>query len=107
MTDHFQEQLEKVKSSMSDPTKTIEEPEMATKAKKTTTKKPATEKKAKPAKNDNLVSLKTVAAEFKLDARAARKKLRSGGLKADGRWAWEKDSKDLSKVREILSAKAE
>lgn len=107
MSDHFQDQLDKVKSSMSDPTKPIEENDMATKAKKTPAPKAKAPKAEKAPKNENSVSLKSVAAEFKMDPRAARKKLRAKGMKAEGRWAWDKGSKDLDKVRDLLGQKDE
>lgn len=58
------------------------------------------------AQEDNLVHLKTVAAEFDMDPRAVRIHLRAKGyVKPDGRWAWEEDSADLAKLRAELEAK--
>lgn len=77
-----------------------------------TKKVAATEAPAAPAKGkaedkeDNLVHLKTVAAEFDMDPRAVRIHLRAKGYtKPEGRWAWDPKSTDLAKLRKELSEK--
>ena len=81
--------------------------------KKTTAKKKAPKKvakgngAAKAAKKEvdpNLVTLKALCKELKLDPRVARRRLRTADLKAEGRWSWQKGSGALSKVQKILSA---
>src|SRR3990167_2898058 len=70
--------------------------------KKTPTKKTPTKKK--PPTGENLVSLSDVCKELKLQPRAARRILRDSKLKHNGRWAWEKNSSDLTKVKSTLKA---
>lgn len=71
---------------------------------------PAGKKKAKPAAaegDENLVTLATLAAELKVDPRAARRKLRTkfaDSHEGKARWAWPAGSKELDQVREALSA---
>lgn len=72
--------------------------------KKSAKKSPA--KKAAPPTNDNVVTLKALAAELKIAPRAARMRLRAAeGLDhgKGGRWEWEKGSAELTKVRKVLS----
>jgi hypothetical protein len=84
------------------------EKEVATAKKKTkTAEKSAPKKKAAAAADPNVVSLKELAAEFKITTTAARRKLRAADLKADGRWKWEKDSSALKKARAALEADEE
>ena len=66
-------------------------------AKKTTTKKATT------TDTNDMVVLKTVCREFDMDPRKARQKLRKTIGNTDGRWAWAEGSKEIAKVREVLS----
>jgi hypothetical protein len=61
--------------------------------------------KARPVKADEgMVTLATLAAELKMDPKAARHKLRQGDVKrGEGRWAWSKGSAELTKIKKLLS----
>lgn len=66
--------------------------------------KVAKETKAPKPQDDSLISLKKLCQELKLKPVLARRKLRAAELHADGRYSWSDGSKELTKVREILSA---
>lgn len=68
------------------------------------TKKKAPVKNAPKADSD-LVTLKALATELKIEPRAARVKLRAAELKKDGTWAWKAGSAELTKVRKLLESK--
>ncbi len=69
---------------------------------KKTTKKVA----EKTDTSSNMVVLKKICQELKIDPRKARMKLRKSiGPATDGRWEWPEGSKELKQVREILSPK--
>jgi hypothetical protein len=58
----------------------------------------------KPTKAEGgVVTLQALAAELKIEPRAARIKLRNAELKREGRWAWKAGSAELTKVRKLLS----
>lgn len=63
-------------------------------------------KPEKPArvKDKGSTSLKKICQELKLKPHLARRKLRAAKLHADGRYSWTDGSRELAKVREILSA---
>lgn len=67
-------------------------------AKKTAT----TTRRTASASDEDLVLLKHVCQELKLDPRKARMMLRKKLGTTDGRWAWGKGSKELNEVRSIL-----
>jgi hypothetical protein len=70
-------------------------------------KKTATKKLAKktPAIQEGMITLAALAAELKVEPRAARIKLRKAALAHDSRWGWTKGSAELTTVRKLLSAK--
>lgn len=59
-------------------------------------------KKSAAKDTEGMVSLKTLCKELKIDATAARRKLREAGLKPDGRWMWKEGSGDLKKANSVL-----
>lgn len=63
--------------------------------------------KAKPEKDPNVVTLAELCTEIGIAGTAARRKLRAKKVNKDGRWQWQKDSKELAAVRELLIAKDE
>lgn len=75
----------------------------AVKPPKATPEKKVAKKTPKP-QDDSLISLKKLCQELKLKPVLARRKLRAAELHADGRYSWSDGSKELTKVREILSA---
>jgi hypothetical protein len=88
---------------------TLKELESMAAKKSNATAAPAPEPKAAaPAKevDPNLIPLATVCKEFGISGQVARRKLRAAKLSKDGRWAWNKDSPELKKVRELLTPKA-
>ncbi len=59
--------------------------------------------KAKPT-SDGMITLAALAAELKIEPKAARAKLRNGEVKrGEGRWEWKEGSAELTKVRKLLS----
>lgn len=113
MSDKLSSALEKVKEQMTDPGSakitepTNEEKPVATKKapkKKLTKTNGAAKKATKEKAEDGLISLKTLAAELKIEPRAARVKLRNAEIENPGRWSWKDGSGELTKVRKLLSA---
>lgn len=99
---------EELKNQMSD-LKTDPPEEKKETAKVGTAKKKAAPKKKAAAKKanghaENLVHLKDLAKDYKMEPRVARRALRSAGLKPEGRWAWEKGSAALKKAETTLQA---
>lgn len=93
-------ELDTKEKSVSDEKKA---PKKKSSAKKKTSAKKVSAKKTNGA-SENLVTLKQLCKDVKLDPRVARRKLRNADLKADGRWSWEKGSSALKKVTDVLSA---
>ena len=110
MIDRLEEGIEEIKNEMSNKENPVTEEKTKPAAKKAAPKKKtAPAKKAAPAKktkdkDENLVTLKGLSAQLKLDPRDARKKLRKAGLKAEGRWAWPAGSSELKKIEAALKA---
>jgi len=68
--------------------------------------KKAKEKESKKGNSDNMVSAADLAKEFKTTGRQLRIYLRGKKYKrSQGRWAWEKDSKELASLRKELAAR--
>lgn len=62
---------------------------------------------AEAAGDENTVTLSSLCEELEIEPVAARRKLRNAKVeRGDGRWAWEKDSSALKKVREVLAPAA-
>lgn len=55
----------------------------------------------------NAVPLADICKELGLTGPVARRKLRAAKANKDGRWVWQKGSKELEEVKKILSAKPE
>lgn len=67
--------------------------------------KPEKAKKSSKSESDT-VTLADLAAEAKIGGAAARRKIRNAEMdRGDGRWAWEKGSKQLRTAREALGLK--
>lgn len=112
MIDRLEEGIEEIKNEMSNKENPVTEEKTKPAPKKAAPKKktaPAKKAAAAPAKktkdkDENLVTLKGLSAQLKLDPRDARKKLRKAGLKAEGRWAWPAGSSELKKIEAALKA---
>jgi hypothetical protein len=75
-------------------------------AKKKTVVASSPVKKTRTEKSDeNLVTLKALSKELKIDPRAARVVLRKSKTANPGRWSWPVGSGELTKVRKLLSSK--
>ena len=57
------------------------------------------------AKDEKTVVLKHLCREFKIEPRAARRKLRATLGLTEGRWSWAEGSKELTRVRDVLRPK--
>lgn len=56
------------------------------------------------ATDDGMGTLAALAAELKIEPKAARAKLRKGEVKrGEGRWEWKEGSAELTKIRKLLS----
>lgn len=99
---------DKLENEMSDlKAETPEETtKMAPKRKAAPKKKVAAKKAAKKSNghDGNVVTIGDLAKDFKITTRAARVALRKAGLKAEGRWQWEKGSGALKKAEGALTA---
>lgn len=118
MNDRLEKALDEVKSDIAKGDSPDSPPKETAKVttKKTTAKSAAAKKKApvataskkKAAKPEGeVITLKAIAKELKIEPRVARKKLRAAKIKNDGRWSWPVGSADVKKVREALTASAE
>lgn len=59
---------------------------------------------AQAAKERGLVTLRDLCDEYSIDPHAARQRLRHAGIKtSDGAYAWDRDSDDLKRVREVFA----
>jgi hypothetical protein len=67
---------------------------------------PAVEKAVKEL-DPNAVPLADICKELGITGPVARRKLRASKVTKDGRWVWQKGSKELEQVKAILSAKPE
>ncbi len=66
------------------------------------------EKKAIKSEDENLITLKELVSFTEMDPKEARRILRKSLKRAEGeRWAWQKDSPELMKVKELLGLKPE
>lgn len=63
----------------------------------------------KPAKevDPNAITLAEICKELGIAGTVARRKLRAKKVQKDGRWVWQKGSKELEEVRKLLSEKPE
>ena len=55
----------------------------------------------------NAVPLAEICKELGIAGPVARRKLRAAKVNKDGRWIWQKGSKELEQIKAILSAKPE
>ena len=68
--------------------------------------KAASRPNKKEVKNtDNLVTVKELAVEFKMESKKLRKWLRNNMARSDGRWEWEEGDPDLAKIRKAFGKK--
>jgi hypothetical protein len=59
--------------------------------------------KAKKEADPNMITLAAVCKEIGITGQVARRKLRAAKLVRDGRWAFQKDSRELAEVRKLLT----
>jgi hypothetical protein len=108
MKENLESRVQRLKSEINRQP-TLKELEIMAAKKANAAATPATPaKEAAPAKevDPNSVPLASICKEIGISGQVARRKLRAAKLSKDGRWAWNKDSPELKKVRELLSPKA-
>jgi predicted nucleic acid-binding Zn-ribbon protein len=100
------EELKKEMGDLDTKEKSVSEEKKGPKKKavKKTSAKKVTAKKSNGHADENVVTLKQLCKDMKLDPRVARRRLRAAEMKAEGRWSWPKGSGALAKVEKALAA---